>query len=156
MPVIGGKELIANFRRRLTQATRNNKISAVVGYTANYAVQVHEAPMTLKGKPRAHFGKTKKGVAFGGGTGKGRYWDPQGRAQNKFLEQPWRENQEHIRGLVKKTLIQTQNLEAALLVAALFLQRRSQELVPVDTGNLKSSAFTKIEYHSAAAAGAMK
>lgn len=57
---------------------------ATVGNTARYAFWVHEMPGTLKGQPREHFGKTREGVAFGGGTGKGCYWDPD--ADPKFLE----------------------------------------------------------------------
>lgn len=57
---------------------------ATVGNTARYAYWVHEMPGTLKGQPREHFGKTREGVAFGGGTGKGCYWDPD--ADPKFLE----------------------------------------------------------------------
>lgn len=49
-----------------------------VGYTAAYALYVHEAVgMVLKGKPRP-------------APSKGRYWDPQGKAQAKFLEEPSR------------------------------------------------------------------
>jgi len=49
-----------------------------VGYTASYAIFVHEAVgMKLKGQPRQK-------------PSKGRYWDPQGRAQAKFLEEPFR------------------------------------------------------------------
>jgi hypothetical protein len=33
----------------------------------------------------------------------------------------------------------------ALLLGGLFLQRKSQEIVPVDTGNLRASAFTRLE-----------
>ena len=55
-----------------------------IGYGASYAPYVHEAPGTLKGQPRAHFGKTREGVEFGGGTGVGNYWDPD--AEPKFLE----------------------------------------------------------------------
>lgn len=58
-----------------------------VGYTAHYAVYVHEnreiwpPGMRLKGLPR---GASKRGSpGF-----RGRYWDPQNRAQPKFLEQP--------------------------------------------------------------------
>jgi len=48
-----------------------------VGYTAAYAIYVHEnVEMKLKGQPRP--------------GGKGRYWDPQGRGQSKFLEEPAR------------------------------------------------------------------
>ncbi len=37
------------------------------------------------------------------------------------------------------------SLEEALLKSGLFLQRESQKLVPVDTGALKNSAFTRVE-----------
>jgi hypothetical protein len=48
-----------------------------VGYTAPHALYVHElVEMRLKGQPRV--------------GGKGRYWDPQGRGQAKFLEEPAR------------------------------------------------------------------
>lgn len=57
---------------------------ATVGNTARYAYWVHEMPGTLKGQPREHFGKTREGIAFGGGTGRGNYWDPD--ADPKFLE----------------------------------------------------------------------
>lgn len=52
-----------------------------IGYGAEYAAWVHEMPGTLKGQPRADFGKTAGGVAFGGGTGQGNYWDPDGEPQ---------------------------------------------------------------------------
>ena len=52
-----------------------------VGYTAAYALYVHQASGKLKGQPRAHFGKTRDGVEFGGGTGVGNYWDPDGKPQ---------------------------------------------------------------------------
>lgn len=60
-----------------------------VGYTAEYAKWVHDAPGTLRGKPRANFGRTanhssagpQRPVAFGGGTGRGEYWDPNGEPQ---------------------------------------------------------------------------
>lgn len=54
-----------------------------VGYTAEYAFWVHQAPGKLKGQPRQHFGKTSGGLSFGGGTGVGNYWDPN--AEPKFL-----------------------------------------------------------------------
>ena len=68
------------------------KVVGRVGYTASYAAAVHKAPGTLKGQPRADFGRTSnhsdagpmRPVAFGGGTGKGNYWDPN--AEPRFLE----------------------------------------------------------------------
>ena len=51
----------------------------IVGYTAAYALYVHESVgMVLKGQRRTGFGA------------KGKYWDPQSRAQAKFLEEPAR------------------------------------------------------------------
>lgn len=59
-------------------------IEGTVGYTAEYAMAVHEMPGTLMGEPRENFGKTAAGVEFGGGTGRGNYWDPN--AEPRFLE----------------------------------------------------------------------
>jgi len=59
-------------------------IGIELGYTAEYAPWVHEMPGILKGQPRAHFGKTRAGKEFGGGTLKNNYWDPAG--EPKFLE----------------------------------------------------------------------
>lgn len=70
---------------------RAGKVTGQVGYTARYAKAVHEAPGTLKGLPREHFGKTgnqsafgpQQVVSFGGGSGTGSYWDPD--AEPQFL-----------------------------------------------------------------------
>lgn len=75
---------------------------AFIGYTAAYALAVHEASGKLKGQPRADFGKTREGVAFGGGTGQGNYWDPAG--EPKFLENAARESTKVIDSVVKKAL----------------------------------------------------
>lgn len=61
-----------------------------LGYTARYAEWVHDMPGTLKGQPREHFGKTREGVEFGGGTGNGEYWDPN--AEPEFLRKGIDEN----------------------------------------------------------------
>jgi hypothetical protein len=60
--------------------------TARYGYTANYAAAVHSFTGKLKGQPRATFGKTgnqsqfgpQMPKDFGGGTGQGNYWGPQG------------------------------------------------------------------------------
>ena len=58
-----------------------------VGYTAGYAVFVHEAvKMKLKGKPRPN--------------NKGKFWDPQGKGQAKFLEAPFR-NEANRRSIIQ-------------------------------------------------------
>lgn len=70
------------------------RIVGAIGYTALYAAAVHEASGKLKGQPRGHFGRTKSGVEFGGGTGNGRYWDPS--AEPGFLTKGFEENQDAI------------------------------------------------------------
>lgn len=131
--VISNQALNSLLRRLSVEGNRYQKQRAtdvVVGYTAAYAVFVHEAPMTLKGEKRPT---------------KGKFWDPQGRAQNKFLEQPARTMQREL-GTIIGTIMRKRGakLPQALLVAGLRLQRESQLLVPVDTGNLKASAFTRL------------
>jgi len=69
-----------------------------VGYTAKYAPWVHEMPMKLKGEPRSHFGTTRAGQEFGGGTGKGNYWDS---GENKFLEKAVTQNTQEILKRIK-------------------------------------------------------
>ncbi|HIB7274371.1 TPA: hypothetical protein ACWXM4_001403 [Escherichia coli] len=61
-----------------------------LGYTARYAEWVHDMPGKLKGQPRENFGRTSDGVEFGGGTGKGKYWDPN--AEPEFLRKGINEN----------------------------------------------------------------
>jgi hypothetical protein len=59
-----------------------------VGYTAAYAIYVHEAVgMKLKGQDRPT---------------KGKFWDPQDRAQAKFLEEPARRMAPLLRATIKK------------------------------------------------------
>lgn len=74
--------------------TESGRVIGAVGYTALYAAAVHGMSGKLKGQPRGHFGKTKDGVEFGGGTGNGRYWDPS--AEPGFLTKGFEENQELI------------------------------------------------------------
>ena len=61
-----------------------------VGYTSAYALYVHElVAMKLKGQPRKpsppHIGK---------------YWDPQGSGQAKFLEEPARTHRSTMRAMI--------------------------------------------------------
>ena len=77
-----------------------NMITGHVGYTAQYAYWVHQASGKLKGKPRAHFGKTRAGKEFGGGTGVGKYWDP--KAEPGFLRKGFDDNRERIDAAVQK------------------------------------------------------
>jgi len=70
------------------------KTEVDVGYTALYAIYVHEAVgMKLKGLPRP--------------KGRGKYWDPQGRAQAKFLEEPARRLGPKLVGIIKTNMMIT-------------------------------------------------
>lgn len=72
-----------------------------VGYTAAYAAAVSGMSGKLKGQPRAHFGKTRAGQEFGGGTGKGNYWDPD--AEPDFLKKGFeRDGMDEIKAIIKR------------------------------------------------------
>jgi hypothetical protein len=97
--------------------------SVIVGYTANYALFVHE---NLEANHKA--GK-----------------------QAKFLETPARVMNSSgqlamiIRRAMKNMRGSGPSLQDALLLAGLAIQRASQQIVPIDTGNLRGSAFTRKE-----------
>lgn len=93
-----------------------NKISIVVGYSQHYAVHVHE---------RTDLNHTN--------------------GEAKFLERPAREQADKISDTIIKTFRATGDMRTAVLMGGLLLQRLSQQLVPVDTGALKNSAFTRFE-----------
>lgn len=77
-------------------------ITGRIGYSANYAAYVHEMPGKLKGQPRAHFGTTRAGTQFGGGTEKGNYWDPHGEPQ--FLTKGATEERDSVSAVIRKEL----------------------------------------------------
>ncbi len=129
----GVGSLLQKLKRRIRVSKRKDDVAVLVGYTAAYALFVHESiEMKLKGqkRPKPH---------------KGRFWDPQGRAQAKFLEAPARENRKQYAEIIKTAAKATKSLEKGLFLAGLRLQADSQRLVPVDFGNLKGSAFTRKE-----------
>lgn len=104
--------------RRLRQLAKANRdVEVVVGYTMHYAVYVHE--------------NLNSNHPNGG--------------QAKFLEQPAKEMRTELGQMVAKDLKKGVKLETALLKAGMTLQAKSQELVPVDTGALRASAFTEIK-----------
>lgn len=110
--------------------SKGKPVSVVVGYTAAYALYVHEnIEMKWRGLPR------KSGV--------GEYWGPTGQA--KFLEQPARELADVLASIVREAYSKGASLMQSLFLAGLRLQRESQQLVPVEYGNLRASAFTKKE-----------
>lgn len=87
---------------------KSGKVAGHIGYTADYASAVHGMPGTLKGQPRAHFGRTGNQSAqgpmvpraFGGGTGNGNYWDPN--AEPEFLTKGFEEIKPAIPAILKR------------------------------------------------------
>jgi len=70
-----------------TRKAQDEAIAVEIGYTAEYALYVHEdLEMSLKGEPRP--------------SGLGVYWGPNG--ENKFLEKTIRENTDLIVKIIKK------------------------------------------------------
>lgn len=115
-------------------ASAGKGTSVVVGFTAAYALAVHEnLEMAGAGLPRR--------------SGHGFYWDPQGQAGPKFLENPARElsNNGELSRILTSVVRQNKNIMQGLIACGLRIQREAQLRVPVDTGNLKASAFTRVE-----------
>jgi len=95
------------------------RTTCLIGYTAEYALYVHEDL-----EARHKVGKSAQ-----------------------FLMTPYRElvasgEISKILGTAAKHGVP---LERALYTAGLRIQRESQKIVPVDTGNLRGSAFTRLE-----------
>lgn len=86
--------------------------SVIVGYDIRYAIYVHE----------------DLSVAHHNG-------------QAKFLEQPARAYAQQMANAVAADVLGGMRVEEALLRQARFLKKISQQLVPVDTGALRSSAY---------------
>lgn len=110
--ILSLKGTLSKFKKKYGD---KSKPSVSVGFTQAYGIYVHE-------NLEAHH--------------------PTGQA--KFLEQPAREmgNTNEVTHIVKTVMQQGGTLEDGLLTAGFELQRRAQQLTPVDTGALKASAFT--------------
>jgi hypothetical protein len=67
--------------------------------------------------------------------------------QAKFLESPARtlNNTGQLGKIVEKTVAKGGTVQQGLLLAGMAVQRASQKIVPIDTGNLRASAFTALE-----------
>lgn len=98
-PVDTGTLAASQYRRVFTE---RGKVVGAIGYTTRYAAWVHEMSGKLKGQPRAHFGKTRAGVEFGGGTKRGNYWDPD--AEPEFLTKAGDDNASEIDNAVQRAM----------------------------------------------------
>jgi hypothetical protein len=113
------QSLLAKLQARLAQAAKDSNVVGTVGYTQAYALYVHE-DMEAKHK-----------------EGK----------EAKFLEKPARQLSDDgtLGGIVAEATRRGSTMMQAITLACLRLQRASQEIVPVDTGALRASAFTRVE-----------
>lgn len=154
MAIENVEKLVIKLRELAAKSQKEGNPVVAVGFTAAYALHVHEnMEMLWKGLSRD---PRIRRIEMGGDPEKarprprkkepkGRYWDPQDRATSKFLEGPARELREVFGQIIMKALMQGKTLTQGLLLAGLRLQREAQLRVPVDTGNLKASAFTRLE-----------
>jgi len=116
MKILGLKSLKATLKK-LVKKYGPAKPSVVVGYTANYAVYVHENKSA----------KHKAGKSA------------------KFLEGPARAKSKQISDKIEGGLKIGVALDDALLLGGQQLQRESEIVVPIEFGALRGSAFTAKE-----------
>jgi hypothetical protein len=114
--VTGANKLQKKLLGMAKESKALDNLAAVVGYTAGYALSVHENVEQLHANGQA-----------------------------KFLETPARQMRKEIARIVRTAKLKGMSTGQCLLLGGLKLQRESQLLVPVDTGNLKGSAFTALE-----------
>jgi len=108
--------LLAKLRAKAAAAHKDFGVSVSVGYTQSYAIYVHE---NLEAQHK---------------EGK----------QAKFLTGPMKNHKKEIADIISKALQSKKTFAQSLLLGGLLLQRESQKVVPVDTGALKNSAFTRL------------
>lgn len=113
--ISGFDRVIAQLSKR-EQLAKTENCSAITGYTAAYAVYVHEDR------------------AAGHTVGKA-----------GFLLDPFRRLEREIGSMVLTGVRSGLSLAQSILRAMLRVQRESQKEVPVDTGALRNSAFTRLE-----------
>lgn len=120
----GVDKLVAKLRQLAATAKKDADVSVSVGYTQGYGVYVHE-------NLEAHH--------------------PVGEA--KFLERPMIAMRDELKNTIVTAIRSGKKLGQALMLAGLKLQRASQKRVPVDTGALKGSAFTRLNNSAAGPTG---
>jgi hypothetical protein len=115
--ILGLSKLVAQLREMAAKSVKDDNCSVSVGFQTEYAIYVHE-------DLQAHH--------------------PTGQA--KFLEQPARQlsSDGTFANIIRQAKQSDKTMAQSLLLAGLRLQRDSQALCPVLTGNLRASAFTRV------------
>lgn len=111
----GARELMAQFQAKLGEVTRTGFSRVAVGYSAPYAIYVHENLQA---------------------------YHPIGQA--KFLEEPARRLASAMGDKIVESLRRGLTVEQALQAAGSLLLQESRSLVPVDTGRLYRSGFIEV------------
>ena len=128
---------LAQLQKKAAAAKKDNDAAVAVGFSAAYALIVHENIEAAHGA--VYNEKWAADIAAGKKHSRGE------NQQAKFLEQPLRENRKKYAKLIADALKQGKTMAQALLIAGLALQRDSQKLTPVDKGFLRASAYTRLE-----------
>ena len=147
MPKIQGMtQLLRALEKLERESKRKDNGDVIVGYASSYALRVHE-DAKAEARRRMIVKKFRKNTAKNKGKRRKLVDVSRGnrKPQWKFLEQPARELSGEMALIVVRAVKAGVPLVKALILAGLRLQRASQEIVPVDTGNLRGSAFTEKE-----------
>lgn len=112
---ITGEKILMNYLKQLGVEAKK-PAQAYVSYEAHYAIYVHENLDAFH---------------------------PNGQA--KFIEQPAREYRHQIASRMVAVYLSTRSLSRSLRAGATYLLNLSKELVPVDTGYLKSTGKVVME-----------
>jgi len=118
--ISGTKRLFAQLASRSLKG--KVKANLQVGYSARYAIYVHE---NLNIKHPQHSTHNCGGQA-------------------KFLEIPVRRLRKQMALIIRNTILAKNGLVQGMLKAGQLLLQESQKLVPVDTGYLKRSGYARI------------
>jgi hypothetical protein len=169
MNVVDIDRIHATLSKRI--ASTQGRPSVIVGYTANYALYVHEDLTARHGAAynAAYITQEERVITRGKNKGNTKVvdvWTAEARQRGyhknelgeeitartrgenqtaKYLEKPAREFKTELGVIAQKTLQARGSVRDALVMAGLRLMRESQLIVPVDTGNLKNSAFVRDE-----------
>lgn len=115
MEVGGVKQTVAAFERRARKTIRDADRRIEVGYSAPYAMRVHE--------------------------------DLQMRHTNgqaKYLSAAIRQGTREVQSVIRRALVGGQSIRQALALGGIRLLQLSRKLVPVRTGRLRDSGFSRV------------
>lgn len=116
LKIEGVTKVVNQLNKHKAKAKKDDKAAVRVGYTAEYAVYVHEINLNYRNNKK---------------------W--------KYLENPTRQlvNTGELGKIITTAYKNGASLQQSINLAALRIQRESQLAVPIDTGHLRGSAFTR-------------